>query len=157
MELCFHCPHTFHGTGTSIFFLQPGYMTQHVSKCYFIIRNICQFFLSCAICKYKTVRFLSLHDGWLNNNGSFNDNWKWWNIVRWWVVLIQSEVKVSEAWSVTIIGEWCKMTATKCTSIVLKEMRTMYHTQTSGKTHQITWHIKYLQFPAWSRVMTCWG
>jgi len=36
------------------------------------------------------------------------------------------------------------MTATKCRSIVLKEMGAMYHTQTSRKTHHITWHIKYL-------------
>lgn len=44
-----------HGAGTSIFFLQPGYMTQQVCECYFIIRNTCPFFLSCALCKYKAV------------------------------------------------------------------------------------------------------
>jgi len=36
------------------------------------------------------------------------------------------------------------MTATKHRCILLKEMEAMYHTQPSGKTHQITWHIKYL-------------
>ena len=52
-----------HGTGTSIFFLQPGYMTQQVCECYFTIRKTCPFFLSCAVCKYKAVLFLSLHNG----------------------------------------------------------------------------------------------
>jgi len=51
-----------HGTGTSIFFLQPGNMTKQVCECYFTIRNTCPFFLSSTLCKYKTVLLLSLHN-----------------------------------------------------------------------------------------------